>query len=190
MGSLQAWACLPALVCQPPHTIFLRALPPTAAELAGWTSCGSVFPFSQSCWGTVFCCLSAFYSRPGPALGLLETWQLLEKREPVNGAYRTVRHLSLPHLSSHTPLALDQQYAGAEQRVCDHLVCLNQILLLNVHRSPYISCAHVMCSQNPFWSSLSSGIISPDPVQSYHWHLMSCPFDTFQRKNIILITFQ
>lgn len=56
----------------------LKALPPTAAELAGWTSCGSVFPFSQSYLSMVICCLSTFYSRPGPALGLFRN--LFRKR--------------------------------------------------------------------------------------------------------------
>jgi hypothetical protein len=74
----------------------LKALPPTAAELAGWTSCGSVFPFSQSCLSTAFCCLSVFCSSPGPALGLLRN---LEK-SPVNNVDHVARCVILSLLSS------------------------------------------------------------------------------------------
>ena len=128
----------------------LKALPPTAAELAGWTSCGSVFPFSQSNLSMMICCLSTFYSRPGPALGLFRNLGAVRKKTPINGVYHKARHLSLPHLTNHIPLALNQPQAGAEPRICNHLVCLNHIPLLNATWSPHISCVHVLCDQKPF----------------------------------------
>ena len=74
---MSPWADLPGST----HYV-LKALPPTAAELAGWTSCGSVFPFSQSYLSTVICYLSTFYSKPGPALALLRNLGTVGKREP------------------------------------------------------------------------------------------------------------
>lgn len=159
----------------------LKVLPPTAAELAGWASCGSVFPFSQSCLSTVICCLSTFYSRPSPALGLLRNLGAVGKEK----ALLTVCTIQLGIWAFPTFSA-----TGQNRGYMIIWFVLNHILLLNVPWSPHIFCAHVMCSQSPFWSSWSPRIISLDPAQSYQWHLMSCPFDPFQWRNIILITFQ
>lgn len=82
--SLQALACLPVQVCQPP-CIVLKAFPPTGSELARWTSRGSLFPFSQSCCSMVLCCLSTCCSRPEPALGLLKNLGVWGRESPVNG---------------------------------------------------------------------------------------------------------
>lgn len=140
---MSAWAWLPAST-----RCVLKAFPPTAPELAKWTSYESIFPFSQSCLGTIFCCLSSFYASPKSVVGLLRSLGVSVKN-PGTWSFPN-------HVSRSVPVTLIRNKVRGIWS-CDLFrpVLFRPALLLNVYWIRHISWAHATCSQQLFcfyWS--------------------------------------